>query len=934
MKHLIYVIAAIILTTGVVEGDTINVPGDYPTIQEGITAAEDGDTVLLADGTYTGPGNFNIDFQGKAIEVTSSGGAEKCILTDSEHDPVFVFSNREGPDSFLVNLTIQNAYSAVNALDASPTIVGCIFENNRKRAITTSGQPLIQNCQFIGNHSKTGGAISDGGIIDNCIFTNNTASFAGGALYLARDSEVTHCVFIGNEASCGGAVHCEFNMNFKIGGTNETGNIFTHNYAAVGADLSAGDSVTRQIDARGNVFSGFQSDYYFSPGALFDLTSCQFNGSPVQADLFIAEDGNDANDGLGWDSPLKTVRAAMSRLSTDETHPLTVHIGPGTFSSDITGESFPIPLLSNVSIVGSGSELTILDARGASHVIRSLKDHNVSLTNLSLKGASDSGLHASNSSLTLDKCIIRENLSNYHGGGILCHESDMVLNHCDFLYNDAVWPGGGGIACNDGSDVTINACRFTANQAIQGAGVLCWSNDAFNPPTVTIDGSVFNSNNATSTGSAIQASYGRPVISDSQFYDNDASAIEASVNGSVTLEACIITHNHVGVQARGTISRCMISHNDDLGVLMYNANSHDGENRVVSTTISDNGEMGLKMSTGRIEDCLITRNRNGGIYASNSSLLIQSCVISDNTAMACGGGIRCQGCEINAKNCLIANNQASCGGGISLSGSIDALDKRFENCTIVDNQADHGTGFHLNTCQVTIANSILWNPDGDEFDLTSSVAQVTHSCIHNGFEGQGNIHGDPLFTSGVYSDYHLSQRAAGHTANSPCVDSGSDAAINICMDTVTGDICMSDLWTGTDTIPDSDTVDMGVHYPVTTVGFPLVKIAMPASEFHSGDTCSCDVTVTNYSSAPIDNEPLFVLLDVLGTLYFAPAFSSFDYYYLSYPVGQTTVNILSDFIWPEETGTFSGVYWYSAMTNTDFSVLTSNLAIFEFGWSE
>src|SRR5438128_9050171 len=103
---------------------TINVPGNAPTIQAAINTAIDGDTVLVAPGTYV----ENINFNGKAITVTSSGGPATTIIDGSGLDSVVFFDTGEGPRSVLNGFTIQDGAphgngrgSGVYISSASPT---------------------------------------------------------------------------------------------------------------------------------------------------------------------------------------------------------------------------------------------------------------------------------------------------------------------------------------------------------------------------------------------------------------------------------------------------------------------------------------------------------------------------------------------------------------------------------------------------------------------------------------------------------------------------------------------------------------------------------------------------------------------------------------------------------------------------------------------
>jgi hypothetical protein len=79
------------------------------TIQTGIDLAPERWTVLVANGTYTGDGNKNLDFGGKAIDLKSVGGAENCVIDCENSGRGFYFDHTgETADSIVDGFTIQN----------------------------------------------------------------------------------------------------------------------------------------------------------------------------------------------------------------------------------------------------------------------------------------------------------------------------------------------------------------------------------------------------------------------------------------------------------------------------------------------------------------------------------------------------------------------------------------------------------------------------------------------------------------------------------------------------------------------------------------------------------------------------------------------------------------------------------------------------------
>jgi hypothetical protein len=162
-------VAVLLGLSAVTTGTILHVPGEYSLIQAAIDAAADGDTVLIADGIYTGDRNRDLDFHGKAILVTSENGPRATIIdSEGSYDDfhrAFSFQSGEGESSVVKGLGIRGGFyyyfpgGGIRCVGSSPTIVDCIFEDNigdqGGGIYCEGGAPVIVGNLFLDNLALT-----------------------------------------------------------------------------------------------------------------------------------------------------------------------------------------------------------------------------------------------------------------------------------------------------------------------------------------------------------------------------------------------------------------------------------------------------------------------------------------------------------------------------------------------------------------------------------------------------------------------------------------------------------------------------------------------------------------------------------------------------------------------------------------------------------
>jgi hypothetical protein len=320
--------------------------GNFTTIQEGINASSNSDTVLVYTGTYF----ENIDFIGKNITVASlflttndESYISQTIIDGNGNGSVVSIISGEDETTLLCGFTIQNGTGTLYVQDFYGGGIYCL-----------NSSPIIRKCLIKGNSANGGGGIYikySHPTLKGVTITDNHAFSVGGGIYITHDSTISF-------------------------DTDELCNIYL-NYGRWGCEFSKSWILMEPVTVIVDTFTVLEPDYYFISSTnqygvqQNDVTLFVQNAKlePVNADLYVSPQGSNNNIGLTSDDPLQTINYAYSSIVSDSLNPHTIHLADGVYSKSLNDQKFPLNLRGYVSLIGESMENTIFDAEGESSFI-------------------------------------------------------------------------------------------------------------------------------------------------------------------------------------------------------------------------------------------------------------------------------------------------------------------------------------------------------------------------------------------------------------------------------------------------------------------------------------------------------------------------------------------------------------------------------------
>ncbi|MEW6741789.1 MAG: right-handed parallel beta-helix repeat-containing protein [Planctomycetota bacterium] len=422
------------------------------------------------------------------------------------------------------------------------------------------------------------------------------------------------------------------------------------------------------------------------------------------------------------------------------------------------------------------------------------------------------------------------------GGAIFSHKSSPTIRGNVITENELAYYSayGGGIYCGFGSEPLIVENTIRGNRCGGGAGggIAC----RYSSPTIlrnTIHQNQVDAWDTDGHGGGIYCEESQAVIEENLISANSVDgAIFGGKGGGIACvdSSCRIRANRIG---GNTALSCLYGTSSGGGIYC-----EGGAPEILDNLIQRNEANGCDFAGGGGIYCgnvggLIARNSlranrvsayydpsGGGLYLSGTTPVVRQNLIAENEA-TWGGGVYLGSADetlftdnVVVRNLAVHAVASPVGGGVCIACTVATI----ENNTIAENRSYvYGGGVGILWSQrILLKGSILWGnraPHGSQVSIDSWVAPgrllLSHCDVEGGEAGieeetgnaiwsPGNLDADPLFTGPASDDFSLSR-------SSPCIDTGGGQERTTELDYAGNPRCLDGLLEG------SAIIDMGAH---------------------------------------------------------------------------------------------------------------------------
>lgn len=377
--------------------------------------------------------------------------------------------------------------------------------------------------------------------------------------------------------------------------------------------------------------------------------------------------GNDSWNGesatyVGGDvGPKKTIANGTDTVEANGE----VYVSEGTYNEQVE-------ICKNMSLIGSGSDLTVMDGNNEHWLISTSFNANITVSIFGFTFQNGNGhlsggaiYNGDGNTLTLENCTFINNTAEYNGGALYNENGTVTVKNCLFTNNTCTEEesGGAAIYSNEGN-LTSTDCQFIHNYFLNGdgyGGAICCGDT-----NIYLYNNYFYNNVGTGGGAiALDTSTEETyyaIINNTNFIENLADN-----EGGGAIKILSSTYNV-------TISNCNFTSNE---AFFGSAISTQGivEINYCNFNNNDCGSHGTITSAGvlKVNNSSFTNNvayRGGGICNTGSLIVLNTSFINNTAYLnntepdetSKGGAIfNAESADANITGCVFINNSVKNG---------------------------------------------------------------------------------------------------------------------------------------------------------------------------------------------------------------------------------------------------------------------------------